>query len=138
MPGEKQTLNATVAYFMGCGLAEQLAQRQGVSPQSLRVSVSHPYHKQACTCAIAVRCVGLCVPLHYCFADLEQHRRPLWQCLLVSVLPAVELGTALILRLLRLAAVHVSRVLTCFAYSSGTHLSKYTGLRWYSELARIM
>ena len=38
--GEKQTLNATVAYFMGCGLAEQLAQRQGVSPQSLRVSVS--------------------------------------------------------------------------------------------------
>ncbi|CAL5224325.1 g6994 [Coccomyxa viridis] len=39
VPGEKQTLNATVAYFMGCGLAEQLAQRQGVSPQSLRVSI---------------------------------------------------------------------------------------------------
>ena len=40
--GEKQTLNATVAYFMGCGLAEQLAKRAGVSTQSLRVSVRVP------------------------------------------------------------------------------------------------
>ncbi|CAK0785494.1 hypothetical protein CVIRNUC_008703 [Coccomyxa viridis] len=39
VPGEKQTLNATVAYFMGCGLAEQLAKRAGVSTQSLRVSI---------------------------------------------------------------------------------------------------
>ena len=46
VPGEKQTLNATVAYFMGCGLAEQLAKRQGVSPKSLRVSVSAFFFEQ--------------------------------------------------------------------------------------------
>lgn len=40
VPGEKQTLNATVAYFIGCGLAEQLGKRTGASPQSLQVSVS--------------------------------------------------------------------------------------------------
>jgi len=41
VPGEKQTLNATVAYFIGCGLAEQVAKRRGLSTQSLRISVSH-------------------------------------------------------------------------------------------------
>jgi hypothetical protein len=43
VPGEKQTLNATVAYFIGCGLAEQLGKRTGAFPQSLQVSVSPVY-----------------------------------------------------------------------------------------------